>query len=74
MAKQKVFNGYYNIVRTYFNKPGYRRVILSWVTLEQAQTHCQNPETSSSTCTGSTGKACTRRNGVWFDGYEKVYR
>lgn len=59
----------YNIVRFY--QRGGRRVISRRVTLEEAQGHCADPETSSSTCTTSTGKARTRRLGPWFDGYEE---
>lgn len=61
----------YKVVRFYFNKPGQRRTIASGLTLEQAQAHCQNSETSSSTCVGKAGKALTRKHGAWFDGYEK---
>jgi hypothetical protein len=59
----------YRIVRMYFK--GGKRVIASNLTLEEAQAHCQNPETSSSTCTTSAGRARTRRMGAWFDGYEE---
>jgi hypothetical protein len=59
----------YKIVRMYFK--GGRRTILDNLTLEQAQQHCSNPETSSSTCTSSAGRARTRRMGAWFDGYEE---
>jgi len=59
----------YKVVRMYFK--GGRRTILSNLTLEQAQAHCQDKETSSSTCTKSAGKARTRRMGAWFDGYSE---
>jgi hypothetical protein len=49
---------------------GGRRTIETGLTLEQAQKHCSDPETSSSTCTKSAGKARTKRMGAWFDGYE----
>lgn len=58
----------YNIVRFYFR--GGRRTIQQRVTLREAQAHCSDPETSSSTCTSATGRARTRRLGKWFDGYE----
>ena len=57
----------YKIVRNYFN--GGNRVIARGLTLEEARAHCNNPETSSSTCTTPAAKAVTRRNGAWFDGY-----
>jgi hypothetical protein len=62
---------HYNIVRFYRDAAIRRRVIEERVTLEEAQAHCSDPETSSSTCTNKTGKARTRRVGPWFDGYEQ---
>ncbi len=59
----------YNIVR-FFRNSGCRRAIRKRVTLAEAQQHCQDPETSSSTCRGEAGKRRTWRNGPWFDGYE----
>ncbi len=61
----------YRIVRFYFNGPPYRRVIQTGLTLEQAQAHCSNRETSSSTCRRSTATRRTRQRGPWFDGYEE---
>jgi len=60
--------GFYNVVRMYAwsNK----RIIKRGLTLAEAQAHCKDPETSSSTCTKSAGKTRTRRMGPWFDGYE----
>ena len=58
----------YKIVRMYFR--GGRRTINSGLTLEQAQAHCSDPETSSSTCTKAAGTRRTRDMGPWFDGYE----
>ena len=59
----------YKIVRYYMNGPPYRRTINTGLTLEQAQTHCSDPETSSSTCKNSVGRRRTRERGPWFDGY-----
>jgi len=59
----------YKVIRFYFNKPGYTRTILSRVNLETAQRHCEDPESSSSTCKSAAARRCTRRNGPWFDGY-----
>jgi len=61
----------YKIIRMYFE--GGHRVIRRGVTLEEAHKHCRNPETSSSTCTSSSGKARTRRLGAWFDCYDSNY-
>jgi hypothetical protein len=59
----------YRVVRMYRDRPG-RRTIIQRCTLEEAQAHCRDPETSSSTCTTTEGKRRTRRLGPWFDGYE----
>ncbi len=66
--------GPYKIVRLYRDKPGPARTIRRGLTLKEAQAHCSDPETSSSTCTNKTGKARTRRNEPWFDAYEKEQR
>lgn len=59
----------YKIVRHYEDAAVNRRTIKTGLTLEQAQAHCADPETSSSTCTNAAGKARTRRLGRWFDGW-----
>lgn len=61
----------YKIVRNYFGKPS--RTIMRGLTLEEAQAHCKDPETSSSTATTSRAKAITRRHGRWFDSYEETH-
>ena len=61
----------YKIVRMFFDSSRRKRTIETGLTLEQAQAHCKDPETSSKTCTTSKRKAYTRKNGQWFDGYEK---
>ena len=60
----------YNVTR--FFKDSYkRRTIRQGLTLDEAQAHCRDDESSSSTCTNALGKARTSRLGQWFDGYEK---
>ena len=59
----------YRVERVYFNRPGRRRTILRNVTLAEAQAHCSDPETSSSTATGSAARRRTRNLGKWFDSY-----
>lgn len=59
----------YKIVRSFFNSNISKRTIIRGLSLEEAQAHCHNPETSSSTCTKSAGKVRTRKFGKWFDGY-----
>ena len=60
----------YKIIRHYFNNYG-KRTIMTGLTLEQAQAHCRDPETSSSTCTTWEGKQRTKKYGAWFDGYSE---
>lgn len=59
----------YKIVRMYFHNAAAKRVIASGLTLEQAQAHCQDPETSSSTAKGAAAVRRTKAKGPWFDGY-----
>lgn len=62
--------GSYKIVRMFESgKP--RRTVKRGLTLEQAQAHCRDPETSSSTATSAKAKRMTRQHGRWFDGYEE---
>ena len=63
----------YKIIRIYRDTHK-RRTIETGVTLEQAQAHCSDPETSSKTCTSAAGKRRTRQNGPWFDCYEECRR
>lgn len=58
----------YKIVRIYFR--GGRRTVRRGLTLEQAQAHCRDPETSSKTCTQYRARKRTEQRGPWFDGYE----
>jgi hypothetical protein len=45
--------------------------IKTGLTLKEAQAHCSDPETSSSTCTTKEGILRTNICGPWFDTYEK---
>ena len=60
----------YKVIRM-FRDSKKRMVIKTGLTLEEAQEHCRDPETSSSTATGLTEKMLTRNFGPWFDGYDK---
>ena len=60
----------YKIVRTFFK--GGTRTIKTCLTLEEAQTHCKNPETSSSKATSAKAKRYTAQHGPWFDGYTET--
>ena len=66
MAKEMT----YRIVRFFQNGPPHREVIASGYTLEEAQAHCSDPETSSKTAVGRAAQR-TNRRGPWFDGYER---
>ena len=57
----------YKIVR--FVKDGENYTVTKGLTLEQAQAHCQDPETSSTTCKLPVNVRRTKRIGPWFDGY-----
>ena len=60
----------YKIIRFFFN--GGKRVIKRGLTLEQAQAHCTDPETSSSTCKLPSNVRRTKQRGPWFDGYDEA--
>ncbi len=63
----------YNVVRFFKDHEPSRKVIKkTGLTLAEAQKHCRDKETSSSTCKGSAAKARTKRLGEWFDGYEEA--
>ena len=55
----------YDIIRFYADSRE-RHNIKVVDTLEEAQEHCQDPETSSRTAIDST------EHGDWFDGYQEV--
>ena len=61
----------YKIVRMYFNNDVSNRTIKKNLTLEEAQAHCKDPETSSKTCKKYAGRKRTQRFGPWFDGYSE---
>ena len=56
----------YKIVRFYFG--GSKRVVKRGLTLQEAQAHCNDSETSSSTC--SVAKKRRVGSAKWFDGYD----
>lgn len=62
----------YNIVRFYRDFPERNRVIDVGLTLEEAQAHCKDPETSSRSAKSAEAKLHTQRNGDWFDGYTEA--
>lgn len=58
----------YKIVRMYQGEHP-KHVIGRGYTLEEAQEHCKDKETSSRTATSAEGKRRTAERGPWFDGY-----
>jgi len=60
----------YKVIRM-FRDSNKRMIIKTGLTLEEAQEHCRDPETSSSTATGMVEHTLTKNFGPWFDGYEK---
>lgn len=62
----------YKIVRFYRdNEDLNRTVVTRGLTQQQAQDHCNDPETSSSTATSPEAVARTKQYGPWFDGWEE---
>lgn len=62
----------YRIVRHFFKGEAQRRGLPSGLTLDEAQEHCKDPETSSKTCRKQSGPlSATDPRGPWFDGYEE---
>lgn len=60
---------HYKIIRFYRNDlPS--EVVRTGLTLEEAQAHCRDRETSSSTCVHPLNVARTFALGPWFDGYD----
>lgn len=59
----------YKIIR-YYQRNG-KQTVRSGLTLEQAQSHCNDPETSSTTAVSPSAKRRTRQAGPWFDGFQK---
>lgn len=59
----------YRIVRFYESAEHDTEVIATGLTLAEAQAHCNDDETSSTTATGKEGLMRTARYGRWFDGY-----
>jgi hypothetical protein len=62
----------YNIIRFYRYGVISRSTVQENVTLEEAQRHCNDPETNSKTATGKTARRRTTIVGPWFDGYEEI--
>ena len=64
-----MFDKKYKIIRQYFNDNIPARTVKKGLTKAQAMAHCQDPETSSKTCTSRAGKHRSIIYGAWFDGF-----
>lgn len=60
----------YKIIRFYQGDHPNRTIDVG-LSLAEAQEHCRDPETSSSTCVSAASKRITTKMGPWFDGYEQ---
>jgi len=58
----------FKIVRTYFS--GGKKTIRTGLTRDEAEEHCGDSETSSTTCHEPANVAHTKKHGKWFDGFE----
>ncbi len=61
----------YKIVRMFARDTSNNKTLATGLTLKEAQAHCKDPETSSSTARGLDQIFLTRSLGPWFDGYEE---
>lgn len=59
----------FKIVRMYQDSRCANETLVKGLTLEQAQAHCNDPETSWKTATSDAARERTRQCGPWFDGY-----
>ena len=59
----------YKIIRMYQHFLKSSKIIKVNLTKEQALKHCNDIQTSSSTCTNEEGIKHTQKNGHWFDGF-----
>lgn len=61
----------YEIVRFYLHQSREPQRLESGLTLEEAQEHCSDSETSSSTATSDEAQHHTIAFGPWFDGFRE---
>jgi hypothetical protein len=64
----------YKVVRMFRRDDVRSKTIKTGLTLAEAQAHCKDPETSSSTCSSLEGLQRTCEMGLWFDGYDEERR
>lgn len=61
----------FRVIRMYFSDDFATEVVLTGLTQAQAQAYCQDPQTSSSTCTSPEAVERTALRGAWFCGWEE---
>lgn len=61
----------YKVIRYFQNDEVGPKIVATGLTLEEAQAHCQDPESTSSKCKSQEGCERTKRFGNWFDGYRE---
>ncbi len=61
----------FRIIRFYADDKKPSGTLVKRCSLKEAQDHCKDPETSSSTATSAAAKRRTKKYGPWFDGYTK---
>lgn len=59
----------YKIVRFYFRRDQRKRTIATGLTLQEAQEHCRDPESSWKTARSAAARRRLIERGEWFDGY-----
>lgn len=59
----------YRIMRKHYRSEIETEIIKTGLTLDEAQEHCNDPETSSKTCKSRMALEYTRMHGDWFDCY-----
>lgn len=61
----------YKVVRFFADDEVPAQVVAVRLSLDEAQSHCKNPQSSSATADGKTARERTAKFGAWFDGYEE---
>lgn len=61
----------YKITRFFQDPRNASQTIHTGLTLDEAQEHCRDSESSSSTCTLPQNVARTEQFGAWFDGFDE---
>jgi len=62
----------YKIIRMYQAFWKKSKIIKTGLSKKDALKHCNDIQTSSSTCTNEEGIKHTQKNGHWFDGFTEV--